>query len=257
MAQPCDIKGGFTFKENMAADLKEAFLKDPTRAIAAGLPTEHILLGSEEPEQVFEDEQPRTVQRRIELNNRARGVKTVFTFFDGGFLGIREHRGRKPGEEVVISLRYLDPRPVLSRSVATNTLYLAMSLFAFSALMGTLAYFSVLFFITLPAALASVIATASLLKMFIRRTHEQVAFHTKHGQVVVFTLFGNPGCFGASRALVPKLTRAISESRKFNTSSKSHHLREEMREHYRLREIGILTDAACVAGTRRILNRFD
>jgi hypothetical protein len=66
----------------------------------------------------------------------------------------------------------------------------------------------------------------------------------------------NPGCLGACRRLVPKVTAAIRQAHALTGPGKPDRLRQEMREHYRLREVGVITSDACETGTRRILARF-
>ena len=153
----------------------------------------------------------------------------------------------------MIDFRYLDSKQLLSRFIATNALYAALGSMGFASLMGALAYFSVLPPITLSATLGSIVAAVVAMTLFIQRTHEQVVFHTKHGQARALPLLANVGCFAACRALVPKLVSAIDEAGKLNTQNRGCYLREEMREHYRLRDIGVLTHDACTTGTRRVL----
>jgi hypothetical protein len=91
---------------------------------------------------------------------------------------------------------------------------------------------------------------------FIRRTHNEVTFRTKYAQTAVLTLTANFGCFRQCRELVPKIVNAINEAGGSHPGDKVQQLRDETREHYRLREIGAVSDDDCATGTRRILAQY-
>jgi hypothetical protein len=59
------------------------------------------------------------------------------------------------------------------------------------------------------------------------------------------------------RAFVPVLSRAIEEAAERIGDDTSAYLRAEMREHYRLRGDGVLSNEACAESTGRILAQFD
>jgi hypothetical protein len=55
---------------------------------------------------------------------------------------------------------------------------------------------------------------------------------------------------------VPRLIAEIQAAQKLVSGDESQRLRAELREHYRLREIGVLNAADCSAAVQRILPRF-
>jgi hypothetical protein len=59
------------------------------------------------------------------------------------------------------------------------------------------------------------------------------------------------------RAAMPRLIRAIEQAEESIGDDTAIYLRAEMREHYRLRGDGVLTEQDCSEGTGRILLHFD
>ncbi len=73
----------------------------------------------------------------------------------------------------------------------------------------------------------------------------------------MLTLLANVGAVKKFRAFMPALSAAIEEAAEQIGDDTSAFLRAEMREHYRLRGDGVLTQAACAVSTGRILAQFD
>jgi hypothetical protein len=222
---------------------------------APAFQAEHIVLETAEVPSLTVAE-ARRVRRQFRLENRSRGIATELTLFDKSYLGVRELRRGGSSEEIILDLRHLDPRPVLSRSFATKSLKFALGSLAVSLLVGALAYFFILpALVVVVSAAASLSAGAVALWSFIRRTRNEVTFRTKYGRTAVLTLTANFGCFRACRELVPKIVNAINEAGS-SAPDKAQQLRAETREHYRLREIGALSQDDCATGTRRILAQY-
>lgn len=229
-----------------------------------GAPSEDILLecGDEDLLEKQAPASPRslTVERRFVLTNRVRRSRHELTLFQEGYLRVRRSSRARPTSgraEALLDLRYLDPRPVLSRVKAPKMLRAALALTAVGALLGTLAYFSIAPLLTLSTALLAHAAAGVAAWLFVLRSHERVVLRTNAGKVPVLTLQANLGCIGCCRALVPHLVSAIAKAQRSNAATKAAYLRQEMREHYRLRETGVCTDDLCATGTRRILAQFD
>lgn len=225
--------------------------------VAEGVASEHIFIGTEEGEERSEVFQPHIVRERFELNNRGRGIHTELTLFDEGFLSVREQRRGDLGTARLINLRFLDPVPSHSRLVALKTLYAGIGLAAAGAVCGALAAFSILTAFSLPAGVGLATAAAVTFMLFVYRTQEESIFYTTNGRAQVLTLLGTLGCLHACRGLVPELKSAIGQARETNHVDKTRYLREEMREHYRLRDDGILSHHACAVSTQKILAKFD
>jgi hypothetical protein len=66
---------------------------------------------------------------------------------------------------------------------------------------------------------------------------------------------GGPGTFRALRPFVAKLTAHIRLASAARRRTKAEHLRDEMREHQRLRELGVLSVSDYEASKARILGQ--
>jgi hypothetical protein len=218
--------------------------------------SEHIVLETIEVPRL-EVASVRRILDHCRLDNRSRGIATEFTFFDKGFLGVREERRGDDGDEIVLELRHLDPRPVLTRSFAAKSLAAGLGSLGLSLLTAAAAYvWTVPALLTVPAICASLAAGAVALWLFVRHTRNEVTFRTRHAQTAVLTLTANLGCFQAYRAFVPRLVSEINKARAAHPSDKQQQLKDETREHYRLRDAGALNDEDCGTGTRRLLAQF-
>jgi hypothetical protein len=224
---------------------------------AAGFQSETIVLETRDFDLNIEDPAPTTVDEKHTLKNFVRGITTELAIFRENYVLVREKRKGKRVRSALIDLQYLDRRPALLRQTSSITRYVALLLIAGALLAGALASMS---FFPLFCALVAVGLTGAAgvtLWIHARGTTETVAFRTAEGRVPVLVLRANLGCIGACRALVPSIVEAITEARRAITVDRSTYLRREMREHYRLQEIGVLTANTCTSGTRRILAQFD
>jgi hypothetical protein len=221
-----------------------------------GITAEHVVLESQ---QISEEpsERSHTIRSSFTFRNRLRGTEMAFTLFNDGYLSFRETRGGKVQPERSIDLRYLDPEPLSSRRVAKTALGFALSLLSLTSLTGALAYLAIFPEFTTPLFFVSLGAASVASWLFAWRTEERVSFQTRHGQAVVLTLIANFGCFRACRAFTQAITDTIAEMQEQNEQAKSHLLRDEIREHYRLSENGVISVESCSAAIRNTLSSFD
>jgi len=234
-----------------------AFMEDPTATIASGIATEHISLEGPAQDIDFHSTKVRGVTQRLSFDNHVHGKRTEIALFDDGSLQVQDlHRG-KAGKTRHIQLRFLDSKPLKVKQIASGTLRVAGALFGLGLVSALLAYFSVWHSVTVGASAALLTAAAMALGVFVYRTCERTVFVTASGRIETLGLVASIGCLGACHRLVPVIVQAIEQAREQNPTSRSVYLREEMQEHYRLRENGAISSQACTAGTKRILNRFD
>ena len=156
---------------------------------------EHILLEGDEFDEDFDVAQSRTPQQHFHIVNRSHALQTEMILFEGGWLSLRHHRRNKPGEAQLINLRYLDPRPAVSRYFAKRTLGLSAGLFLAGLLVAALAYLSVLIVITIPATILLLTASAVAFAACAYRTRKRVVFVTRHGRAPVIELMATLGEF--------------------------------------------------------------
>ena len=74
--------------------------------------------------------------------------------------------------------------------------------------------------------------------------------------VPVFVLCANWGSIRSLRKTVPHIVKAIVLAKRARPLERKTYLKQEMREHYRLREIGAIDGDACDLGTRNVLQAF-
>jgi hypothetical protein len=217
--------------------------------------TEHILLESPDPEPAIFADRGGTLRTCLTLHNRVRRVRTEIRLYEEGYVGICEPRNGYEDAEQRFELSHIDPRPALSWRVAKKARAAALYSVVAAALMGGLAYASVAPAVTVPAAAAALATAALAATLFVYRTEERVEFLTRHGRITVLTLVASCGCFRTCRRLVPQLVAAMREAAS-RGGDKSARLRAEVREHYRLRDCGVLSTGDCIKAVRRILEGF-
>jgi hypothetical protein len=203
------------------------------------------------------DERRLTVERNIELNDRARGIETKMVIYREGVLRVRQKQRKKELKSHLLLLRYLDPVPSASEHRATRVLYGAGACAGVAALAFVLAQFAPARSVALPLGIVALTAglVAGVLAAYL--SHRRVTFYTLHGRSAAIDLKAGFGYRRRLRAMLPTLSAAITQAAAAVSDDTATFLREEMREHYRLRSEGILTTEACTEGTGRILARFD
>jgi hypothetical protein len=102
-------------------------------------------------------------------------------------------------------------------------------------------------------ALAALLAAAGSVFMFLRRTTESLEFLSVHGQVTLVSVTGAIGSTQDGKRFFVELIKSISAAKAARPQPAHQFLRDEMREHHRLREIGALTEAQYEASKSRIL----
>jgi len=218
--------------------------------------SEHIFIGGDESDLDAESVSSGSPQQHFHIVNRAHALQTEMILFDGGWLSLRVHRSRKAGEARMINLRFVDPKPRVERYFAKRSFAISAG-FALGALIAAiLAAFSVQLIVTVPAALLLLTASAVAFAVCTYKTRKTVVFMTRHGRAPVISLMATLGSFRAMRTIVPKLVEAIGNAAD-NEPETNKRLRSEMREHYRLRECGVLSQSVCTRSTQRILEHFE
>jgi hypothetical protein len=230
---------------------------EPSSGSLVGLQAETIILETRQFDLGADDPAPTTVKGKFALGNRLRATMTELAVFHEHYLMLRVRRKGKRTKSALINLRYLDARPSVSGFVAKRMLRTSLALFGGALLAGFLACLSVLPLFSALTAIGLALAGGVSLLLFARWTTETVTFRTAEGRAPALVLHANVGCLRAFRALVPPLSQCVTEARRTVPADRTAYLRREMREHYRLQEIGALSTDACSEGTLRILGKFD
>lgn len=214
---------------------------------------EHIYLSDET---AGDTTVPKTVREKFELRDRLRGFDMRITLYEEGFLRLEETRGKRTRTHN-INLRYLDPVPTQTRHYAKRTLRVAAILAGIAAIAGTLVVFPSVSTIVIPTAAAAGGAALAAFFMFVYLSHEKTVFRTMHGRAAALALTAGLGRIRRLRSLLPIIINAIGDAEDDIGEDTAVFLRAEMREHYRLRTDGVLSEEECSDSTGRILVHFD
>jgi hypothetical protein len=221
------------------------------------LATEHILLESdvrEIPEASAARKEHASLKLRSRLRRRAIDLKII----DYYFLAVRSRRGRAASHDYVLDLRFVDAKPRMARHVAWRWLSATASLgvlFAANVWWITRAAVPWWEHPALPIAggLFAALLVSGLVCMY--RSTETLTLLSLHGKVRVLELVGNLGTLGHIRKFIVKLAAHVQIAVAARRPNRAEHLRDEMREHSRLKELGVLSTETYDEAKRRILGQ--
>ena len=238
----------------MSADLSNPFLSD-----TAALNAEHISLQSETVE-VTAKAVTRKPLIKYQLRSRARGSVTRVTILEGHFAGVNIKRRGMPAQEHTVDLRFVDPRPIGIRKVGWPWMWVAIGFTFLAAAAGTFAIFFASPFALIwavPTAIVFGTFTVSSYLMCLYFTTESVLFVSQHGRARFITITGGLGTTRAARKCAVDIVKHIGAARKESKQPRAHYLRDEMREHARVRDAGAIADEQYEDAVSRILKAHD
>jgi len=216
--------------------------------------TEHIIIEDEFDAQTDE---PRVVREREYLRNLVQGRTTEITYYQEGFLKVRESNKKKLLKEHTLELRFIDPDPILIKQIAIRCLWSSIAL-------AVLAYCAGLFLpatqipqYSVPVATALSSIAVLVFVAFVYRSKISHVFCTASGKTDVVTLSGSFGCFRQARNMSVRIGKAVEQACKDSGVHDVRYLRAEMQAHYKLAETGVITREECSEGTTLILGKFD
>jgi hypothetical protein len=214
---------------------------------------EHILLESEPEYTVPDPRGPRRRHARVDVADRIRRRALRLEIIDYFYLSVRVQRSQSVMAEYVLDLRFVDPSVRMSRHIATRWLVATLVLAALAVAIGLRVQGSAAPGNWLVACLIASTLTIGAGFVCAYRTTETLAVFSLHGRA---RLLEYTGTFGLGRALRPFLVKLSAHLRIATAArrpSKALHLRDEMREHSRLHETGVLSKLEYDAGKVRIL----
>jgi hypothetical protein len=216
--------------------------------------TEHIYLGDEFA--ADHSGEPTTVRKCKHIRNRVRGTLTEFTFFEEGFLKIREATRKKLNNEYVLELRFIKPEPVTTQRIMTKCLWPSLGIGILALFVSTVLPLTNLAQYTI--SLTAILATLAILGLlfFVYRSEVTHQFCTASGRAVVLSLTGSFGCGRRMREMAREIQQAIVSATAETGACDVHYLRAEMQAHYKLAETGVITREACSDGTTLILSKY-
>ena len=221
---------------------------------------EHILLESDE-RVVPTLETARRIHARLAMRGRLWRCSMNLALIDGLFLSVRTARANVLNSRYVVDLRFVDPVPLLERriawrSIAIGAACLALGVFGARSIAASAAPWWRHEWLLETAALFGV-AAAALFAAF-HLTTESLTLFSAHGRARLVAHTGRVGTIRAFRKFfLPRLDAHLYVAIRARRRSRVQHLRDEMREHFRLRNAGVLTEAEYEAAKRRILATHD
>jgi hypothetical protein len=217
--------------------------------------TEHILLESDV-RQVPDPRDARTVHARIEFRSRLRRRVVKLEIIDYYYLSVRSH-SRAVLREYVLDLRFVDA-PRWLRHISWRWIALSLVLIVLASGIASRIDPSATPWWQhgwLRAGVIAVVAWAFATLVGVYRTTETVGLFSTHGAARFLECTGGLGTFHDFRGFMAKLAAHIRLASGARRSTKAEHLRDEMREHLRLKEIGVLSAAEYETAKMRILGQ--
>ncbi|GFE78977.1 hypothetical protein GCM10011487_09770 [Steroidobacter agaridevorans] len=190
------------------------------------------------------------------LASKLRGCTTQLGLLDEHFLSVQLTRPDIEPRKYDFDLRFANAKPVIVRHIAWFWLALAISL----AALATCALWMLwpesaaewIHPVPLTAAAALLASLGSVL-MFLRRTTESLEFTSVHGGVTLVSVTGAIGSAREGKKFFVELIKSINAAKAARPQPPHQFLRDEMREHHRLRELGVLTEEQYETSKSRIL----
>lgn len=216
--------------------------------------SEHILLESDERE-VPALRNARKTHAQVEVRSRLRRRVLRLEIIDYYYLSVRS-LSRSVELEYVLDLRFVAVPPRISRHVAWRWITASLVLLALATGMAAWIGSSATpwwqhGWLRVCAAVTGMWVLATLIAAY--RTTETVRLYSAHGAARLLEFTGGLGTFRTLRPILAKLVAHIRLALAARRPARAEHLRDEMREHSRLREIGVLSAEEYEAAKVRIL----
>lgn len=197
------------------------------------------------------------VRASYALKSSLRGCETELALLEDHFLAVRSVRPEGLPKKYDVDLRFANPKPVRVREVSWTWLVVTLGLIALAV--GTMA--SIWSHDAQPwlqpgfiAAAVTLLVSAGTALLFLRRTTESLQFKSVHGHATLVSVTGGIGSARSGKLFFIELIKDINAARSARQQEKPQYLRDEMREHHRLRELGVLSEEEYEASKARILN---
>lgn len=231
----------------------------PQLDFAPGIQVEHVCLESDE--LVFDGRcLGAPVGPSLTITSQLRGCMTELTVLEGHQLAVRTQRPQRPERRYVLDLRFIDGEPVTRRFIAWRCWLASVALAALAGAGYRLAAMPEVapwLHMALPGSIGSLAAAVCIGMLALYRTHETIQLRSVHGRAVLVEITGSPGCSRSAAAFAAEMARRIDEARARVAQSKQRFLCDELHEHRRLLEEGVLAPDVYEAGKRRILRAHD
>ena len=214
--------------------------------------SEHILLESDE-RKIPDPRCSRKLHGRIELQSRLRRRTLRLELVDYYYLVVRSYGSRSVAAEYVLDLRFVDSSPGLSRHFASRWLLAALVLMALAGAIAlrTGGSAAPAGWLAACGVVSGMAVAAAVVCLY--RTTETISMYSAHGRAKLLEFTSGLGAKRTFKPFTNKLAAHIKLAVAARRPMRSEHLRDEMREHFRLRENGVLSVEEYEASKARIL----
>lgn len=200
----------------------------------------------------------RKVHARLRVRSSLRRRAVELILIDYYYLSVRTARPGRPMSQYVLDLRFVDPALRLSRRVAWRWMIATAVLATLGVGVASWIRASSIAWwrhdwLPVLAALAGLAVCAALVGLY--RTSKTLALFSVNGQARLLVLTGGVGSFAAIRRFRRALAAHVKIAMTARRRTRGEHLRDEMREHLRLKEAGVLSEQEYETSKRRILAR--
>jgi len=227
------------------------------RSVPRSVPQgEDILLESDEPHTVPHPGGPRKRHARVEARDRIRRRVLTLQIIDYFYLAVRVQRAQSTRSviaEYVLDLRFVDPSVRMSRHIASRWLVATLVLAALALAIGWRVQGSAAPGNWIVSCLIASTLAVGAGFVCAYRTTETVAVFSIHGRARLLEYTGTLGLGRVLRPFLIKLSAHVRIAVAARRRSKALHLRDEMREHARLHETGVLSKPEYDAAKVRVL----
>lgn len=217
---------------------------------------EHIVLETEVRE-IPRLQSPRRMHGSVQCRSRLRRQSLTLSIIDYYYLAVRVGRGGAATTDYVLDLRFVDPSFVLTRIVPWRCIWAALALTVAAAATSALWYATE----TSPRARhfagmafeALVVGMTLAYLVVAARLVETVVLYSLHGRAAVLEYRGGLGTLRRARPFLRRLSAHVQLAVTARRVTRAEHLRDELREHHRLKQDGVLAAATYDASKARIL----
>jgi hypothetical protein len=199
----------------------------------------------------------REISDEFVVRDALRGRRTSVRLFTEGWADIEVKCRGQSSSHRRFNLSFLDPVPMTSRSYPSLLLKISGGLAALAGIAALGLIFDAYAAYALRATLAGGVASLAALFVVFYRSHQKIVFRTLHGRADAIRLQAGLGTGYRLRWRLPRIVNAIAAASGSSDEDIATYLRSEMREHYRLRNEGVLSEDECSASTGKILSEFD
>jgi hypothetical protein len=197
----------------------------------------------------------RATLQRHSIPGHPEGSCTELSILEGHFLRVRVTTNRGATLAYQFDLRFADPAPVRVRRTPWVLVWVAAGLASIGLAALAMAWPAIgeTLGIGITGALFVALTGAAAAWVYLRWTKESLQVRSAHGAAVLAIVTGRLGSADGHEKIFMDVARNIAAARQARPQEKPQFLRDEMREHYRLRRLGVLSEGEYESAKAAIL----